>query len=204
MFRATRMASLAGLALATLTVLTGADPPAAETARPAASPPPGGSVTAADSFRSARDFDPVAEPVRLRIPALRVSTSLQHLGLQRDGSIAVPSRTDVAGWYAKGPRPGQSGPAVILGHVDSRNGPGVFIDLVTLKPGALIQVDRADHTTVTFRVTGLSRVPKTAFPTDSVYAPTLDPALRLVTCGGTFDRSRRSYQDNVIAFAALA
>jgi sortase (surface protein transpeptidase) len=202
--RTTRIASLAGLALAAFTVLTGAEPPAFVTTRPAATAPPATAPRAADSFRSARDYDQVAEPVRLRIPSLRVDTSLQHLGLQRDGSIAVPDPTDVAGWYAKGPRPGQAGPAVILGHVDSRNGPGVFIGLATLKPGALIQIDRADHTTVRFRVTALSRVPKLAFPTDSVYAPTLDPALRLVTCGGNFDRSRGSYRDNVIAFADRA
>nr|WP_296068158.1 class F sortase [uncultured Actinoplanes sp.] len=205
MVRATRIASLTGLALATLTVLTGAQAPVSVPAGPVASAsPPASGTSAADSFRSARDYDQVAEPVRLRIPSLRVNSPLQHLGLQPDGSIAVPSRADVAGWYDKGPRPGQSGPAVILGHVDSHNGPGVFIDLIRLKPGALVQVDRADHTTVTFRVTSLSRVPKSAFPTDSVYAPTLDPALRLVTCGGNFDRSRGSYRDNVIAFADRA
>lgn len=146
----------------------------------------------------------MAKPVRLRIPALKVSTSLEPLGLAKDGTIAVPKRTDIAGWYADGPRPGQSGPAVVLGHVDSREGPGVFIDLVTIKAGALIKVDRADHTSVTFRVTRISRVPKTKFPTDLVYAPTLDPALRLVTCGGGFDTARRSYRDNVIVFADRA
>ncbi|NMO55973.1 class F sortase [Actinoplanes sp. TBRC 11911] len=189
-----------GLALGLLTVLSGAQAPAvvASASRPAAVPPP------EVSFQSARDYDAVAKPVRLRIPALKVSTSLEPLGLATDGTIAVPTRTDVAGWYADGPRPGQAGPAVVLGHVDSREGPGVFIDLVTLKPGALIKVDRADRTSVTFRVTGVRRVPKTKFPTDLVYAPTLDPALRLVTCGGGFDTTRRSYRDNVIVFADRA
>jgi hypothetical protein len=195
-----RAASVAGLALALLVVLSGAQAPAvvASAPRPAAAAP--SEVT----FQSVQDYDAVAKPVRLRIAALKVSTSLEPLGLAEDGTIAVPKRTDVAGWYADGPRPGQSGPAVVLGHVDSREGPGVFIDLVTIKPGALIKVDRADHTSVTFRVTRISRVPKTKFPTDLVYAPTLDPALRLVTCGGGFDTARRSYRDNVIVFADRA
>jgi sortase (surface protein transpeptidase) len=77
----------------------------------------------------------------------------------------------------------------------------VFARLATVRKGARIRVDRADGTTVTFRVTSVSRVPKTRFPTDLVYAPTLDPSLRLVTCGGGFDRTRESYRDNVIAFA---
>jgi sortase (surface protein transpeptidase) len=137
----------------------------------------------------------------LRIPALRINTRLQRLGLQPDGSVAVPNRTDVAGWYERGPRPGQAGPAVILGHVDSSTGPGVFINLGTVRRGAVVRVDRADGTTVSFRITRLARVPKTRFPTDLVYAPTLDPTLRLVTCGGSFDRAQGSYRDNVIAFA---
>jgi sortase (surface protein transpeptidase) len=197
-----RAASVAGLALALLVVLSGAQAPAVVASAPR--PATAASVPDEVTFQSAQDYDAVAKPVRLRIPALKVSTSLEPLGLAKDGTIAVPKRTDVAGWYADGPRPGQSGPAVVLGHVDSREGPGVFIDLVTLKPGALIKVDRADHTSVTFRVARISRVPKTKFPTDLVYAPTLDPALRLVTCGGGFDTARRSYRDNVIVFADRA
>jgi sortase (surface protein transpeptidase) len=203
-----RIVSVAGLALALLTVLSGAQPPPTVATAPLAAAPapaaPAPSEIQADAFRSARDYDTVAKPVRLHIPALKVTTSLEPLGLARDGTIAVPTRTDVAGWYRDGPRPGQAGPAVVLGHVDSREGPGVFIDLVTLKPGAVIKVDRADRTSVTFRVTRVSRVPKNQFPTDLVYAPTLDQALRLVTCGGGFDRARGSYRDNVIVFADRA
>jgi Sortase domain len=90
---------------------------------------------------------------------------------------------------------------VILGHVDSHTGPGIFINLSTVRPGMLVRVDREDGSTVMFRVTKVSRVAKTSFPTDLVYAPSLDPTLRLVTCGGSFDRTRGSYRDNVIAFA---
>jgi sortase (surface protein transpeptidase) len=152
-------------------------------------------------FHSARTYDTVAAPVRLRIPALHVDSRIQRLGLQPDGAIAVPDRTDVAGWYENGPRPGQPGPAVILGHVDSHTGPGIFIDLYRVRPGTAIRVDRADGTSAAFTITKVERVPKVRFPTDLVYAPTLDPTLRLVTCGGSFDRARGSYRDNVIAFA---
>jgi hypothetical protein len=205
-----RVLSLAGLALVATTVLTGAQPQADPTGtrsqgagRPAAAraPAQGAAPTAAASFRSVRTYPGVAVPVRLRIPVLHVDSAVQRLGLQPDGTIAVPKRTDVAGWYERGPRPGQPGPAVILGHVDSHAGPGIFINLSTVRPGTLVRVDRADHSTVMFRVTRLERVSKTRFPTDLVYAPTLDPTLRLVTCGGSFDGSRGSYRDNVIAFA---
>ena len=197
-----RIGLLAGVAVLLTALLTGAQP-AADPAplAPAPAPPP---PLVADTFRSARTYPQVAAPLRLRIPALRVNSALQRLGLQADGTVAVPKRPDVAGWYEAGPRPGQDGPAVILGHVDSRAGPGIFFDLVRLPRGAVIEVDRADGSTATFRVTRVSRVAKTRFPTDLVYAPTLEPTLRLVTCGGSFDESRRSYRDNVIAFASLA
>ena len=159
---------------------------------------------AADTFRSARTYQKVAAPVRLRIPALRLNSPIERLDLRADGTVAVPKRPDVAGWYERGPRPGQAGPAVILGHVDSRDGPGIFLNLARLPGGAVVKVDRADGSTATFHVTKVSRVSKTSFPTDLVYAPTLEPTLRLVTCGGSFDKNRRSYRDNVIAFASAA
>jgi hypothetical protein len=185
-----------GLALVLLAALSGAQAPGRRPP-PATGQAPGPAVT----FRSERGYLTVPDPVRLRIPALQVDGPVQRLGLQRDGSIAVPERTDVAGWFAGGPRPGEAGPAVLLGHVDSRDGPGIFIGLSRVKPGATVQIDRSDGTTITFRITAVAKVPKVSFPTDLVYAPTLEPALRLVTCGGSFDRARGSYRDNVIAFA---
>lgn len=156
------------------------------------------------SFRSTRDYSGIPLPVRLRVPAAHVDSALQRLGRNADGTIAVPNDPQVAGWYAQGPRPGQPGPAVILGHVDSVTGPAVFFHLTQLAPGDAIMVDSADGSTRTFRVTSLTRVPKNQFPTDLVYLPTLQPALRLVTCGGSFDRAAHSYRDNVIVFADLA
>lgn len=199
-----RTAALVVLAALVTTVLSGAQPGTdgrTPRATPATAPPTAG-APAADGFRTARTYPTVAAPVRLRIPAVHVNSSLLRLGLARDGTIEVPHPYDIAGWYKEGPRPGQPGPAVIVGHVDSKaNGPGVFYNLYRLKSGTAILVDRADGSTVTFRVTKVSRVPKTQFPTDLVYTPTLQPALRLVTCGGSFDRSKRSYRDNVIVYA---
>jgi hypothetical protein len=196
-----RLVSLIGLALVAITVLTGGQPQAGRRIAAVHAPPAAPAPAATDTFRSARTYPTVAAPVRLRIPALHVNSAVQRLGLQADGTVEVPKRIDVAGWYDGGPRPGQPGPAVILGHVDSRNGPGIFFDLSTVRPGTLVRVDRADGSTVTFRVRKVTRVSKTSFPTDLVYAPSLDPTLRLVTCGGSFDHTRGSYRDNVIAFA---
>jgi len=172
---------------------------AAAPAPPPPAPPPAASSEA--SFHSVRTFPEVAEPVRLRIPTLGIDAPLTHLGVAPDRTIEVPTDFAVPGWFDQGPRPGQPGPAVILGHVDSKAGPAVFYRLSGLPVGAEVLVDRADGSTATFRVRGTQHVAKTAFPTDLVYAPTLEPSLRLVTCGGAFDHARRSYVDNVIVYA---
>jgi hypothetical protein len=195
-FRVPLLAAAALAVVAGAAVVIQSHHPALTAAAPAAAPP-----NPADSFHSDLTYEEVAAPVRIRIPAMHVDSKLIDLGLQPDGSVAVPPRTDVAGWYDGGPRPGQPGPAVILGHVDSKEGPGIFIDLHAVKAGTEIRVDRADGSSATFTVTKVQKVAKTRFPTDLVYAPTLDPTLRLVTCGGSFDRAKGSYRDNVIAFA---
>ncbi len=199
-----RTALLAIFALLVATLLTGAQAAARGTVPATGERPTATLPSTAYAFRSARTYPTVAVPVRLRIPALHVNSPLQRLDREPDRTVAVPDRADVAGWYERGPRPGQAGPAVILGHVDSHTGPGVFLNLSRVPRGAVVLVDRADGSTVTFRVTNVKRVLKTRFPTDLVYAPTLQPTLRLVTCGGSFDATRRSYRDNVIAFAAAA
>jgi hypothetical protein len=201
--RGGRAVSLVILGLVLVGTPAGSQPSAAPEPKPAAAPSAPGSPPVG-AFRSVRTYDEVADPVRLRIPAIGVDTTIQRLGRQPDGTIAVPDRFDVAGWYADGARPGEPGPAVMLGHVDSRTGPAVFFRLSALPVGALVYVDRADASTVVFRVTGSARVPKTGFPTDLVYSPTLQPALRLVTCGGSFDSQARSYRDNVIVYTVPA
>jgi hypothetical protein len=140
----------------------------------------------------------------VRIPSIHVRSSLERLGRAADGTVQVPREWDRAGWYSGGFRPGQPGPAVLLGHVDSRSRPAVFYDLRRLKPGDLVLVDRADRTTARFRVTGVEQYRKTRFPSDLVYFPTLEPSLRLVTCGGSFDATSGHYRDNVIVLATAA
>jgi hypothetical protein len=152
-------------------------------------------------FRSVRTYTGVAVPVRLRIPSKRIDTALQRLGLAADGTIAAPSEWQVAGWYDQGPRPGQKGPAVIVGHIDSRSGPAVFFRLPELKRGEVVYVDRADGSTARFRVTDRRQVAKDRFPVTAVYSPSLLPSLQLITCGGTFDRSVGHYRDNIIVTA---
>jgi len=165
-------------------------------------------LDAVRGFHSPRGFRPTPVPVRLEIPSIGVDTGLQRLGKEPDGTVAVPGgrhRWDEAGWYAGGPRPGDLGSAVILGHVDSRSdGPAVFYRLRELRRGDQIRVVRVDGSVVRFTVDRVEQYPKTRFPTDDVYYPTGTPRLRLVTCGGTFDYEQRSYRSNVIVFADLA
>ncbi|BEL07984.1 hypothetical protein Q0Z83_061750 [Actinoplanes sichuanensis] len=148
-----------------------------------------------------------AIPVRLRIPAIGVDTPIMQLGLQRDGSLEVPPlRGDApAGWYRDSPTPGETGSSVLAGHVDTaRDGPAVFFRLRELKTGDPIAVRRDDGTVATFRVSRVALYAKRDFPTAEVYAPINRPGLRLITCGGAFDRSEGSYRSNVVVFADAA
>jgi sortase (surface protein transpeptidase) len=143
-------------------------------------------------------------PTRLDIPSIGVHTGLIRLGLNKDGTVEVPPLDGdaPAGWYDQSAVPGATGPAVILGHVDSaRDGPAIFYRLASLKPGAEVSVRLSAGTTVRFKVTRVARYPKNSFPTEDVYGPVPYPALRLVTCGGSFDRDRGSYRDNVVVSA---
>jgi sortase (surface protein transpeptidase) len=155
-------------------------------------------------FHSVRTYDQLALPVRLQIPAIEVSTPLVKLGRLPDGSLEVPKDWATAGWYDGGPRPGQPGPAVILGHVDSKTGPAVFYRLRALRPGDIVRVGLADGRELAFRVQRLERYPKDRFPTEAVYFPTLNRELRLITCGGEFDYAAGSYRDNIVVYATLA
>ena len=143
-------------------------------------------------------------PVRLEIPAIGVATRLVHLGLDPDGAMEVPEDFASAGWFAGGPVPGQVGPAVIAGHVDSRTGPAVFYRLRALRPGQAILVQRADGVRLRFVVEQARSYPKAGFPTAAVFGPVPSAALRLITCTGAFDRARGSYRDNLVVFARLA
>lgn len=139
-------------------------------------------------------------PTRLRVRAIGVDTSLETLKLGADGELQPPRTNERAGWYADGTAPGDVGPAVLAGHVDSRRGPAVFYRLREITAGDKIEVIRGDRT-VAFTVTSTAWYPKKAFPTDEVYGPTPDRQLRLITCGGVFDRTLRSYRDNLVVYA---
>jgi LPXTG-site transpeptidase (sortase) family protein len=188
-----------------------------EYVRPAAARPPGSAASPGGSTSSgplASGLVPagampsgepgplVGPPARLRIPRLGVDTPLRDLGLSSTGELDPPTNYTDAGWYADGTAPGDVGPAVLAGHVDSTKGPAVFYRLSDLRPGDVIQVDRGGEW-LQFQVQTVTRYPKDEFPTAAVYGPTPDPELRLITCGGTFDRSRRSYADNVVVFAVM-
>jgi hypothetical protein len=145
----------------------------------------------------------IGAPTRLRIPAIRVDAPLEALHLGADGALQPPGDYARPGWYADGTKPGEVGPAVIGGHVDSRHGPAIFFRLPDLKAGDLIEVARG-QVWLRFRVVRSAWYPKRRFPTADVYGPTPDPELRLITCGGDFDTSRRSYVDNLVVYAAAA
>jgi LPXTG-site transpeptidase (sortase) family protein len=165
----------------------------------AALPAPTGPIVAPPQSASA----PVARPVSMTIPPIGVSTSLIRLGLASDGSMQVPSSTTVAGWYTGSPRPGGVGSAIIVGHINSlTTGPGVFYRLSQLHAGDSVYVKRADGTTAEFRVTSVQTYLKDHFPTQTVYGPTPDAELRLITCGGAFDSATHHYLNNIVVYAS--
>jgi len=176
----------------------GTIPPAAS-ARPAAGPipAPGVAPSAAPLVLAA------SAPVSLQIPTIGVASDLVPLGLNPDDTIQVPTDFATAGWYTQAPTPGQTGPAVILGHIDSYRGPAVFYRLGQLRPGDTTDVARADGTVARFAVDAVRDYPKDHFPTPLVYGPVDYPGLRLITCGGAFDHHTRQYLDNIVVYAHL-
>lgn len=148
-----------------------------------------------------------APPTRVSIGRVGIGADVLPVGLGQDGGVGVPPVREplVAAWYDRGPAPGQAGPAVITGHVDSRFAPGnraAFYELGAVRPGDDVEVARADRRVAVFRVDSVALVPKTGFPTREVYGATTYAALRLITCGGHYDR-RTGYADNVIVYAHL-
>ncbi|GII66981.1 hypothetical protein Skr01_70660 [Sphaerisporangium krabiense] len=174
----------------------GANVPLVEAAPTAAPPSP-----AAPTVKPLRK----STPTRIRIPKIGVDASLVGLGVDANREIEVPplSRPKLAGWYRLGPVPGEMGPAVILGHVNTRRGPAVFSRLRELGRGDTITVVRADGSTARFTVDGAEQASKNRFPTKRVYGQVDRPSLRLITCGGVFNPRAHSYTDNIIVYATL-
>jgi hypothetical protein len=156
---------------------------------------------------SLRDFRAVAEagvapaPVRVRIPAIGVNAPLERLRMASGRTVAPPRRWGRAGWFTGGPRPGEPGAAVVLGHYDSPWGKAVFYRLSRLRPGQRVVVERRDGSRVTFRVQRIGQFRTDRFPVRQVYWPTLRPELRLITCSGPYLHDRGRYRDNTVVFA---
>lgn len=173
------------------------------------SPPgPALSVQSTETGQALADIDsplpmPASTPVRIEIPSIGVDTNIIDLGLNADGTMQVPPDGTSAGWYTGAPTPGETGPAIIAGHVDWQGTDGVFFDLRNLQSGARIIVSRADGTRAEFSADSVEHFSKSDFPTDTVYGDIDRPGLRIITCGGSFDEQASSYTDNVIAFAEL-
>jgi sortase (surface protein transpeptidase) len=164
--------------------------------RPAAQP----EAEAAPSTRAASERETVTRPVSIAIPAAGVEARVVPVGLQPDRTMEVPE-VDRAGWYELGPRPGEAGPAVIVGHVDSRSGPAVFFRLGELRSGDRIMVGQDGGAARSFLVERVERRAKEALPVERIWNQTRQPVLRLITCGGSFDRTSGHYRDNIIVYA---
>ncbi|OKI25621.1 class F sortase [Streptomyces sp. CB03911] len=145
-----------------------------------------------------------SEPVRIKIPAIRVDAPVSALGLDRDQHLSTPptGNKNLAGWYRDGPSPGAAGNAITIGHADTDKGPAVFYRLGLLRPGDRIEVTRRDRTTAVFSIDAVKVFPKNAFPDATVYGPTARPELRVITCGGAYDK-HTGYRSNTVVFSHL-
>ncbi|MCG5439414.1 class F sortase [Micromonospora foliorum] len=148
---------------------------------------------------------PASRPTSLAIEKIDVRAPVHDVGIAPDGTIAVPdaARAQEAGWYDQGPTPGQYGPAVIVGHVDTTSGPAVFHKLRELRSGDEIEVTRTDQRVAVFEVNSVEKFDKGGLPVDEVYGDFSRPSLRLITCGGRWVGGETGYADNVVVFASL-
>ncbi len=206
MVRGSGIRRVAATGVLAMTLLLGACASTETTAPTPASDSP------AESFSAGGLQDPAAPeeadtaalpPVRVQIPAIGVDSALESLALGEGGRLQAPVDYDLAGWYADGVLPGQVGPAIIAGHVDSPSAPAVFAQIGSLVPGDEVIVTLSDGSALTFAVSDAIQSAKAEFPTAAVYSNVPTPELRLITCGGTFDPSTGHYLDNLIVFAEL-
>lgn len=142
-----------------------------------------------------------ADPVELRVPSIGLREGVIDLAIQDDGTLEEPDDWDDVGWFADGPRPGERGPTVFAGHVDSASGPAVFFRVLELSRGDAVEVSAADGSVHSYRVDRVEDHPKDDFPTREVFGLSPEDELRLVTCTGEFDGADRRYLDNRVVFA---
>jgi len=184
--------------------------PAAAAAPPPRSVHPAGQLTAqaravvSQALGAAGEGSPQPPPDRVEIPGIGVSAPVVALPPTADLAVPVPADPGMAGWYAGGPSPGEPGPAVVVGHLDSDRGPAILWRLADLRPGDEVTLHRGDGTERRFAVTRVERYARAAFPSEEVYGPTGEPELRLITCGGQFNPVTGQYADNVVVFATAA
>lgn len=173
--------------------------------RPDAVDAPGSHISG--GARPATDAPPLprSDPLRVRIPSLGTDAEVYGAGLAPDGGPPTPAADDAlrAAWYEGGAAPGERGAAILVGHLDTYDGPAAFAGLGTLRPGQTVEIDRADGTTAVFRVDSVEQYPKDEFPDQRVYGPVVTPQLRLITCGGTWTKDG-GYDSNIVAYATLA
>jgi hypothetical protein len=157
-----------------------------------------------DSGRAVAPALPPSPPDRVRIPAIHVDAPLTGLALTASGSLDVPpaAKKNLAGWYEAGTTPGETGTAIVAGHVDNAEGPAVFYDLGALRRGGTIEVDRRDGSVAVFTVDAVEVYDAKDFPDEKVYGAARRPELRVITCGGGYSRST-GYRGNVVVFAHL-
>ncbi|MFD7976636.1 class F sortase [Streptomyces sp. NPDC059071] len=200
------LALAAATAVVALTGCGGSGPAPATAPRASAVPAPRVTATAAPAPAGQLATAPLPRslPARVKVPSAGVDTGpVLKLGLNQDGTVEVPSvaQADRIGWYDKGVTPGETGPAILIGHYDTADGPAVLRNVGRIRVGDRVTVTRADGTDAVFRVRELEQVGKKAFPTEKVYGDTARPELRLITCGGELVDGHRP--DNIVVYADL-
>ncbi|WP_225826605.1 class F sortase [Streptomyces naphthomycinicus] len=173
-------------------------------------PPQPASAAAPDARATLGTFAPAPASLpfsvvqRVRIPAIQVDAPVVPVGLDADGWVAAPppDSPGLAGWFTGAVSPGEKGTAVVVGHVDNKQGPAVFYGLGALKKGNQVEVLRQDGRTAVFEIYGVEVFEKNNFPGDRVYGSKGTPELRVITCGGGFSK-QNGYDGNVVVFARL-
>ncbi|MDX3325765.1 class F sortase, partial [Streptomyces sp. ME02-6979-3A] len=149
---------------------------------------------------------PPSDPKRISIKSIAVDAPFTPLSIGSSGQLDAPPANDanLAGWFKDGATPGERGTSVVAGHVDTKTGPAVFLLLSTLKAGNTVDITREDGVVATFKVDSVETFSKADFPNERVYDDTGSAQLRLITCGGVYDKKKKDYEDNVVVFAHLA